>query len=146
MSRGGTAHELGDRLLQIYDEVKAHPFRERHGYDVCESVSHVLLDTADGMDVVSFSLDARRGGTPSGALTSSSAAWTGGCEVRGWACSTSMDDCNWGIAVTSALAALAVVLLTFTPPGTDQVSPLFSFDVCSRFVYSGYVQFISLFT
>ena len=32
MPRGATAHELGDRLLQIYDEIKAYPLREQHGY------------------------------------------------------------------------------------------------------------------
>jgi hypothetical protein len=43
MPRGETAHEVGERLLQIYDEIKAHPLREQHGYDVCESASGVLL-------------------------------------------------------------------------------------------------------
>lgn len=60
MSRGEADRELGERLLQIYDEIKTHPRRKGGGYDVCESVTGVLLDTADGMDVVSFSLEARR--------------------------------------------------------------------------------------
>ena len=60
MSRSGSDRELGDRLLQIYDEVKSHPLRKRRGHEVCESVSDVLLGTARGADVVSFSVDAKR--------------------------------------------------------------------------------------
>ena len=56
MAHDTTARALGDRLLQIYDEIKTHPLREQHGYEVCESVSRVRLETAAGMDVVSFSL------------------------------------------------------------------------------------------
>ena len=77
MPRGATAHELGDRLLQIYDEIKAYPLREQHGYG----------------GLGAREPRAARDGRRDGRRVLFISALDGGCGVRSSACSTSMGTC-----------------------------------------------------
>jgi hypothetical protein len=60
--RGGALVDpaLGEKLVQMFDELKRYPRRLRRGFDNPEGVSDVQVDTADGMDLVSFRVGGNR--------------------------------------------------------------------------------------
>jgi len=49
---------LGEQVLQIYDELRSYPLLKKRGYETCELLGDVLVDSRSG--TASFRLNAKR--------------------------------------------------------------------------------------